>query len=150
MEHDNLVHGLVRRRAEIAGLVEACQQQLHDLVTDLGHVDAVIRMFRPEVDLSEVKVRPRPQGALGPLYGVMTKTVLDSLRESGSPLTVRDLALAVLTAHALPADDPEVVRSFYKRVSASLAALKRRGQVVSAQGPGARLVWALAGDQAGS
>lgn len=52
--------GLVRKRAEIAGQIEHTQDQLRQLVIDLGHIDASIHIFDPSIELEEIKARPVP------------------------------------------------------------------------------------------
>jgi len=47
MENDHIVSGLVRKRAEIAGQIEASQEALRSLVIDLDNLDATIRLFGP-------------------------------------------------------------------------------------------------------
>lgn len=59
-ENQNLLAGSIRKRAEIAGMIEHTQAQLRQLVIDLDSVDATIRIFDPNVDLAEVKPKPMP------------------------------------------------------------------------------------------
>ena len=54
---DYVLTGLVKRRAEIAGQIEATHDGLHKLVNDLESLDATIRQFAP-VFLVEA-IRPK-------------------------------------------------------------------------------------------
>jgi hypothetical protein len=58
MEHDNLVAGLIRKKAEITAQVEALQMQLRQLIMDVDNIDGAIRIFNPDIDLADI----RPQG----------------------------------------------------------------------------------------
>ncbi len=58
MEHDNLVAGLIRKKAEITAQVEALQMQLRQLIMDADNIDGAIRIFNPDIDLADI----RPQG----------------------------------------------------------------------------------------
>lgn len=86
MENDNLVSGLIRKRAEIAGQIEAAQEALRSLVIDLDNLDATLRLFRPDIDLAEVKAKP-----LLPRHhafrGEVSRIILEALRQSPKPLT---------------------------------------------------------------
>ena len=75
MENDNTVSGLLRKRAEIAGKLDVALNGVRDLQTDLAHVDATLRLFRPDINLSGVKVRPIP-GHAAALYGELTRHIM--------------------------------------------------------------------------
>ncbi|SEE99316.1 hypothetical protein SAMN05444161_8604 [Rhizobiales bacterium GAS191] len=47
----NTVSGLIHKRREVAGQIEHVQRQLRDLVADLDHLDATIRIFDPNADI---------------------------------------------------------------------------------------------------
>jgi hypothetical protein len=84
MENDHVISGLIRKRGEIAGHTDAAQDRLRALQPDLAHVDATLRMFRLDINLSGVKVRPVP-GHTAALYGEMTKAIMETLREARGP-----------------------------------------------------------------
>ena len=46
----DIVGSLVKRPAELAGEAAALRAQVARIVVDLGHLDAVIRQFKPEQD----------------------------------------------------------------------------------------------------
>ena len=52
------LEGLLRKRAETAGIVESLQDQLHKAMIDMDHVDCTIRLFRPEIDFAKLKPKP--------------------------------------------------------------------------------------------
>ena len=147
MEHEHVIHGLIRKRAEIAGHIDAQQDKLRALQTDLSHVDATLRLFQPGINLSGVKVRPVP-GHAAALYGEMTKALCDVLRDAPEPMAVRPLALAVMAAKGLAGDDGALVGSMHQRVGSALRTMKARGTAESLRGKDAReLVWKLTTEQ---
>jgi hypothetical protein len=51
---DYMVTGLERRRAELAGRVHHLQRESADLVKDVEHIDAVLRILAPERDITAI------------------------------------------------------------------------------------------------
>ena len=48
MAESHVVSALVRKRAEIAGLIARTERQLGQFRADLVHLDATLRLFAPE------------------------------------------------------------------------------------------------------
>ena len=48
------LHGLLRKRGEMARDVEAHREQLGVLLSGLDHLDAAIRIFNPAIDLEDM------------------------------------------------------------------------------------------------
>ena len=44
----HVVTGLIEKRREIAGQIEALQARMRQAVADLDHVEAAIRLFKPD------------------------------------------------------------------------------------------------------
>ena len=59
------------------------------------------------------------------------------LRETGLPLTTKDIALRVVTECGVNVADPRLTWTLHKRVVASLRHLRAKGQVKSSPGGGA-------------
>ena len=60
MENEHTISGLIRKRAEIAGQLEAAQTQVRQLIINLDSLDATIRLFAPDIDLEEIRPKPVP------------------------------------------------------------------------------------------
>ncbi len=60
MANENVLSGLIRKRAEVAGELEAAQQRVQQLIIGIDNVDATIRIFAPDIDLEEVRPKPLP------------------------------------------------------------------------------------------
>lgn len=78
------VHGLIRKRAELAGQVEALHIQLAGLMAQLHAIDTSIRVFRPAIDLEDLPdgVPPSPFTAF---RGDFQRQLLEMLRASDRP-----------------------------------------------------------------
>jgi hypothetical protein len=86
--------GLITKRAEIAGEITHIRAKLRQLIIDLGHVDAAIRIFDPDFDIDGIKPK-QPM----PLYNVsfrgeFVRIILDMMREAQGPVTTKEIATA--------------------------------------------------------
>ena len=142
-DQPNLLHGLVQKRAEIAGRIEANQQELRKLITDLDAVEATIRVFDPSVDLMAIHPRPVPPRH-GAFKGEVTRVVFIALRLATAPITSRDIALVLMKERGLSADDKDLVVLMTKRVGACLAAKHKQGLVRQVRIPGTLMGWEVA------
>ena len=87
---DLVVSGLVKRRAALAGELEASQAKVRQLHADIAAVDAVIRQYDPAYPVDAIATkRPRPDAGTTEDMG---RTVLDVLRRAGGPLTLPAVA----------------------------------------------------------
>jgi hypothetical protein len=85
MGYDLTLSGLLRKRAEMAGQVETMQAQLGALIADLTHIDAAIRVFRPDIDLADLPEKLAPAPFTG-FRGEIQRFLLDELRGANYPL----------------------------------------------------------------
>ena len=58
MAESPVVTGLVGKRAEFAGRIEACRRELEQLEADVGHLDGAIRLFAPDYKLEGIRQSP--------------------------------------------------------------------------------------------
>jgi len=82
MENDNLIAGLIRKKAEITTQVKALQIQLRQLIMDADNIDGAIRIFNPEIDLADIRPRTVPRSHVA-FLGEVRRTTLNMLRETG-------------------------------------------------------------------
>ncbi|MGD9508517.1 MAG: hypothetical protein AB7I59_07195 [Geminicoccaceae bacterium] len=96
---------LIRRRAEIAGLIEARAAELDQLRAGLVHLYAAIRIMCPEAELELIRPKkPSRKGCDWFGRGELARAVLDVLRGAMEPLEVNAIAPAVMEGKGLPAD----------------------------------------------
>ena len=123
MEHEHVLSGLIRKRAEMAGELDALQARTRGLIAAIDHVNATInatiRLFAPDMDLEAIPVRSVPlRHAATP--GQVTRPVLDALRNTTQAMTTRDLALHAMRGRGLNVEDVQLVRLMVRRVGSTL------------------------------
>jgi hypothetical protein len=141
---DHVLAALVRRRAELSGRMKAVQGELQQMHADLASLDAVIRQLDPEYKLDTI--RPKYQrSASGAESGSMSRTVLDVLRCSLAPMPAKDIAAQIIEQRGLNMGDRALARNMAKRVDMALRYQRTNGMVRETEGPGAGVVWEIAG-----
>lgn len=141
-ERPNTVAGLIEKRGQIAGRIDALQDQLRQAIIDLDHVDATIHLFDPDVELADIKSKPLPPRHAA-FKGEVTKIVLTTLRNAKIPLTSADIARRVMAERGLDTGNVRTVKLMVKRVGACLRHWRGKGRVKSEKGEGPHLVWRL-------
>ncbi len=142
-EQPNTLHALTRKRAEIAGLIEHNQMALRHLIAELDHVDAVIRIFNPSIDIGAIPAKPVPPRHAA-FKGEVTRIIFKALRTAKAPLTSREMAKILMAERGLNPDDRDLSVIMVKRVCACLRVQKRKGLVRNAAVEGSLQGWELA------
>ncbi len=143
MENEHVLSGLLRKRAEIAGLLENAQAEMRRLVIDLDSVDATIRLFNPDINLEEIRPKPLPPRHAA-YKGEVARIVLGALRTAHHPMTAEELAMHVMAERDLNTSDARLRKTIMKRVHSCMRHYRGKGAVLSAPGPGNRMLWRLA------
>lgn len=139
-----VLNGLVKRRAELAGDIEAAHDALRKMIVDLENIDATILQFDSNFQVESIKpkaFRPPKDWAN---RGQMTRLCLSILRQAAEPLTARDIALQLLTERALNREDQKLLRLMTKRVGVALRLQRDKEVVKSSEGPGQYMLWEIA------
>jgi hypothetical protein len=143
MGYDLTLSGLLRKRAEMAGEAEAMRAQLQGKLSALDHIDAVIRILKPDIDLEDLPERPVAPSLSG-TRGDLQRFLLDQLRRSNHPLSTFDLADAVMRERGLDPRDRVVAKLIQRRTGYGLAKLRNKGKVTSTRAHrSAPLQWTL-------
>jgi hypothetical protein len=111
MADPHVLTALRRKYAQLAGELRGCHARAADLENDLAQVAATIRMFRADEDVDAIfplRHRPEPHWSHG---AVWARTALDVLRTATKPLTMREIALGVMEACSIPADDGRAIKA---------------------------------------
>ncbi len=141
---DYVLTGLVKRRAELAGEIEATHDQLRKLIADMEHLDATILQFSPDYQVAEIRPRAFRPPKDWARRGEMTRLVLDILRQAAEPMSSRDVAYELMGRRALDRDDGKLLRLMSKRTGVALRGARDRGHVQSEQGSGQYQLWRVA------
>jgi hypothetical protein len=126
VERPNTLAGLVEKRAEIAGQIAHTRATLRQLIIDLDHVDAAIRIFDPSYDVDGIRQKI-PTAAHRALRGDLTRATLDALRDAPGPMTTKELARHVMAERGLNSADAALLQLFTRRTGALLRHQKKRG-----------------------
>lgn len=138
---DYVLTGLVKRRAEVTGRIEALHDELRTLLAQLESLDATILQFDPSHRVEAIRPRAIRPPEDWSHRGEMARHVLSILRQAAEPMTTRDIALEMLITRALDPKDQRLFRLMVKRVSVALRTQRENGVVASTQGPGQFVLW---------
>lgn len=156
MDGEHTINGLVRKRSELLGRIDHHITQWQQAARDLEHVDHVLRLLAPELDLGEVKAKPVP-----PLHaaykGEVARLVADCFRQNpGAALSTVFITDYVMRQRGLDVGDRGLRNLILKRVGACLATWRRKGRVSGNRpygaprtGEGSFCVWRLTADAPG-
>ena len=138
-ERPNTIAGLLEKRAQLAGMIKFHRAELRKVICDLDHIDATIRMFDANADISRVARYPTKHRAT---KGQASVFVLRMLKAADRPLTSLEIVHAQIKARGLKADEETVVL-MRKRVGATLTAQQSLGYVRSIPMEGRYKGWEL-------
>ena len=130
------------KRGELAGNIDALQDQLRQAFIDMDHIDATLRMFVPDIELDEIKPKPLPPRHRA-FKGQVTRAILAMLRKEGT-MDARAITLRLMAERELNLNDADLQKAFHKRIGAALRNLRDRTLVTSEQGKGGLLLWSIA------
>src|SRR6267154_1458058 len=114
------VNFLANLHADLGGRIQANRRQLERLADDMKHVEAVIRLFDPDYNVRAISVRRRNQRNRWFKRGAMFRAVLDVLKASEGPLTVREIVLRVLAGKGEASPDLKTIRDLEGGIRSTL------------------------------
>lgn len=135
------IPALKRKRAELAGKVQALRKEIARHKKELDSIDATILLFDPEYKAGSVRpINPRKRSKLFK-QGELGRHITDALRRAdGKPLTTHEVVTGVLSAIG----ESEASRpSLTPSVRSNLAYMERRKAVVKS-GDRLETKWRLA------
>lgn len=134
VERPNTIAGLAAKRAEIAGQIAQTRATLRQLIIDLDHVDAAIRLFDPNYDVEGIRPKTYPAGHVT-YRGELVRVILSLLREASGPLTTKEVALHIMVERGQNTADDAMVKVMTRRAGALLRHYRERGSVRSIKDP---------------
>jgi hypothetical protein len=140
----HVVTALVAKRAELAGLIEHHQAKVRQLMIDLDAIDQSLRLFKPDIELDDIKPKPLPPRHAA-YKGEISRVVLATLRNARRPCTTQELTMHVMAERGMNTADRRLVKTISKRVGACLRHHRARKLIVSERGlVEQRIIWRLA------
>jgi hypothetical protein len=142
--HTVTANALVAKRADILFEIGELEKRIEQLRTELVHLDAVLRMFRPDFKAEGLPVRHRrPTKSPYFAHGELTKRIYDAMRTSET-VSSGEIAADAMRDKGLDPDNDSVTRTdFVRRVTLQLNDLCRKGKVEKI-GRGRGVRWKLA------
>jgi hypothetical protein len=139
--HVVTANALAQRRADLIFELAEVEKRAAQLRADLIHLDAVLRMFRPELVETDLPIRRhRPMKSPHFQYSELTRRIYDALRP-GEPVSSSDMASIAMRDKGI-GDDPSIRADFVRRFTMQLNHLRRQGKVRTI-GRGNTLRWRL-------
>jgi len=123
-----LIMGLRRKRARMAGEIEAGERRLAPIRETLAQVDDLIRLFDGSNPELIPAIRPTPR-CLFFRHGEQQRLCVDALREAQGPRRTRWVADYLTAAKGLPDDNAGVRAATLEQTRTALMRLERRGMV---------------------
>lgn len=122
---------LEQLHAELAGKIIDNKKEADKLREAMLHVEAVIKLMNPNHNLRRIAVRRRKPNQWFK-RGTIFRAVLDVLRKASEPLTVSEIAAAMLVAKGIKDSPRSAVANLEGGVRAALH--KRDGDSVVSEG----------------
>jgi hypothetical protein len=132
---------LVNLHADLGGRIKANRVEGERLAADMKHVEAVIRMFDPAYNVRAISLRRRNRANRWYKRGTMFRAVLDVLKASEGPLTVREIVRKLLAGLGEAEPDLKTIRDLEAGVRSTLA--RKAGKTVRNVGQGMPARWTL-------
>jgi len=143
MSNEITMNALVAKRAEILFEIGEAEKRIAQLQTELVHLDAVLRMFRPDFQAEGLPVRHRrPTKSPYFTHGELTQRIFDAMRVSGTVTSFEVAAQAMRDKSLDPENDKPTRTDFVRRVALALGDMQRKGKVEKI-GKGWALRWKL-------
>lgn len=130
MSESHVVSGLVSKRSELAGQVEACRAELVRLQNAVAHLDYTIKLFAPEYDLRTIKSKRTNSRNQYFLSSEAQRTTLEVMRETGRGMSSREIVEAILERNGIEAT-PTTIAQVQRNIIGILRRLEKRGIVAA-------------------
>ena len=138
----HVIAGLVKRRAELMGEVEALKARIATLVVDVRQLDAVIKQFDPDHDTAAIRPK-RLRAADSAGRGEVARFLLNALRGAPTPVAANDLARRFMAARGADATEGAVPRAMARRMAMALRLQELNNAVAATREAGREVLWRL-------
>jgi hypothetical protein len=126
----HVISALRAKRAELSGQIADLEKRLGQTRADLVHLDAVLRLFAPEFEPTDIAPKAVRRCNTWFRPGECPRLVLDMLRTAGEPLVTREITGRLMRVKGMDPADGRRRELVHKTVAATLnrlgAAVERR------------------------
>jgi hypothetical protein len=140
MERPNTVAGLMEKRRTLAARLKIVQGEVQALTVDIDALDTVLRLFAPEIDGRTLKAKRLPS-PFHAAKGELQRLVLDTIRETGGPVTSLMVAERFCAARGMTPDDRTII-TIRGRVGSIIGKMKQKGALCQVPLAGTYKGWA--------
>ena len=127
MAETHVLSALFDKYSEILGQLKQAERQANSHSQSLAHIEAVIRLYRPEWTADGVKARKPHKPPRWPSRGAGMRTALAILRDATEPLTTRQIVLMVLDRLNMPEPDYDDLKLICSSFNSALRNKAARG-----------------------
>jgi hypothetical protein len=143
MAEPHVVAALRDKRAELSGTIVDLEKRLGQHRADLLHVDAVLRLFAPDLEPAAIGPRAVRRGNEWFKPGELVRLVLDVLRTASAPLSIREITGQVMQRHGLEPQDARTAERLRKPVTNALT--RQAADLVERLQDGTLVTWRVRG-----
>jgi hypothetical protein len=142
--HTVTANALVAKRADILFEIGELEKRIEPHRTEHVHLDAVLRMFRPDFKAEGLPVRHRrPTKSPYFAHGELPKRIFDAFRERGTTTSLEVATEPMRDKGIDPENDKPTRTDFVRRVALALGDMHRKGNAEKI-GRGRAMRWKLA------
>jgi len=117
---------------------------MRQLVLDLDALDSTLRLFRSNIEVGVVRIKPIPR-CHAAVRHESCRLIFGVLRDAAGPMTTRELVRAVMEARDMNTADHTMFEKMKLRMAFTLRKLKSRGKLEADSQDGKSRRWRLAG-----
>jgi hypothetical protein len=139
MAEPHVVTALRDKRAELSGAIADLEKRIGRHRADLQHVDAVLRLFAP--DLEPAAIAPKAVRRSNEWFrpGELARMVLDILRVAPAPLSIREITAQVIQRREIAPPDARSAERLRKLVTNALS--RQAADLVERLQDGSQVTW---------
>ncbi|MBP2316134.1 hypothetical protein [Azospirillum soli] len=111
-----VISGLTAKRAEVSGIIADLEKRIAQRRADLVHIDAVLRLYAPEVVPENIPAKAVRKRNDWFKPGELSRMVLDVLRVAPAPMTGKEIAVKVMERRGFDTNDARTAQLIAKVV----------------------------------
>jgi hypothetical protein len=135
------VDALKRLHAELGGKIKDNRAEAKRLADMMKHVESVLKMLRPDFNVSSIAARRRHKRHMPYKKGTGPRHIMDVLRAAAEPMTSTEVAAAVLRNNGIAEPTAADIRNARGSVHSTLR--RYQGRTVDVVGEGFPVHWRL-------
>jgi hypothetical protein len=140
---DQLLSGLLERRAGLAKRLHVLHNELRRVQSDLAALDGTIRQFDPTYQAGTLQPKFQRRPGMAETFS-SSRMVLDVLRRAGRPMLIEAITQQIIAENGLDAGEGKLWRDLRKRVGMTLRYQRMNGVVQETGGAGQSRLWRVA------